>query len=191
MRIQKNHSMKSHHKLLLLLTCTLAGCSSTPSKVDTGPIHARTFSFINPGPKPFPTYADDRQQLNTMIQDTITRTLSLRGVNRVPQGGDITVAYLVITGNNGSVSSVNDYFGYRNDTAELQDKAFKAYTNSKNPNYFEAGTLVIDLIDTKTSKLLKRGHASRPLLRNPPLDTRAARLQEVVDEIFGNLRIEP
>src|SRR5262247_1060975 len=96
------YSMKLHHKLLLLLTCALAGCSSTPTKVDTGPIHARTFSFINPGPKPFPTYADDRQQINTMIQDTITRTLSLRGVNKVPQGGDITVAYLVITGNNGS-----------------------------------------------------------------------------------------
>jgi len=182
--------MKLHQKLLLLLTCTLAACSSTPTKVDSGPIHARTFSFIDPGPKPFPTYADDRQQINTMIQDTISRVLSLRGVSKVPKGGDITVAYLVITGNNGSVSSVNDYFGYRDDRTDLQDKAFKAYTKSKNPNYFEAGTLVIDLIDTKTSKLLKRGYATRPLLRNPPPDTRAARLQEVVDEIFQDLRIE-
>ena len=184
------YSMKLHHKLLLLLVCMLAGCSSTPTKVDTGPIHARTFNFIDPGPKPFPSYADDRQQINTMIQDTISRALSLRGVSKVPRGGDITVAYLVITGNNGSVSSVNDYFGYRDDRTDLQDKAFKAYTNSKNPNYFEAGTLVIDLIDTKTSKLLKRGYATRPLLRNPPADTRAARLQEVVDEIFQDLRIE-
>ena len=124
-----------------------------------------------------------------MIQDAITRTLSMRGVNKVPQGGDITVAYLVITGNNASVSTVNDYFGYRDDTTDLNDKAFKAYTKSNNPNYFEAGTLVIDLIDTRTSKLLKRGYASRPLLRNPSSDTRAARLQEVVDEIFQDLRI--
>src|SRR4029450_678897 len=131
-----NYSTKLHHKLLLLLICTLAGCSSAPTKVDTGPIHARTFSFINPGPKPFPTYADDRQPINTMIQDAITRTLSLRGVNKGAHGGDITVAYLVITGNNASVTSINDYFGYRNDASELQDKAFSAYTKNKNPNYF-------------------------------------------------------
>jgi hypothetical protein len=34
---------------LLLLAAgllTLAGCSSTPSKVDSGPIRARSFSFI-------------------------------------------------------------------------------------------------------------------------------------------------
>jgi len=194
-QFETNHSMKPYHQLLVLLTAgawSFAGCSSTPTNVDTGPIRARTFSFISAGPKPFPTYADDRRAINDMIQNSITQTLSSRGVSKVAQGGDITVAYLIITGNNASVTSINDYFGYRADDAEaLQNKAFNAYTKNNNPNYFEAGTLVIDLIDTKTSKLLKRGYASRPLLRNPPADVRATRLQEVVDEIFAKLQIAP
>jgi len=101
------------------------------------------------------------------------------------------VGYLVIVGNNVATTSINDYFGYGDDAAGLHDKAQAAYTSNKNPNYFEAGTLVIDLIDAKTFKLLKRGYASRPLLRNLPVDARAARLQEVVDEILANLRFKP
>jgi len=180
--------------LFLLLAAgalTLAGCSSTPTKVDTGSIRARTFSFVDPGPKASPAYADNRQAIHGMIQDAITRNLAAKGVSRAGSGGDVTVGYLVIVGNNVATTSINDYFGYGDDAAGLHDKAQAAYTSNKNPNYFEAGTLVIDLIDAKTFKLLKRGYASRPLLRNLPVDARAARLQEVVDEILANLRFKP
>ncbi len=168
---------------------TLAGCSSTPAKVDSGSIHARTFSFVNPGTKPAPDFTDNRQVIHAMIQDAIVKNLATRGVARTAGVGDVTVAYLIIVGNNASTKSINDYFGYGEDATALHDKAQAAYTSSKNPNYFEAGTLVIDIIDSKTFKLLKRGHATRPVLRNLPDDARAARLQEVVDEILRDLRI--
>ena len=71
----------------------------------------------------------------------------------------------------------------------LHNKAQGAYTRSKNPNYFEAGTLVIDIIDSKSFKLLKRNYATRPTLKNLPADAKAARIQEVVDEILGDVRI--
>jgi hypothetical protein len=180
--------------LFLLLAAgamTLAGCSSTPTKVDTGLIRARTFSFIDPGPKASPAYADNRQVIHAMIQDAITKNLATKGVTRVGSGGDVTVGYLVIAGNNATTTSINDYFGYGSDATGLLDKAHDAYTGSKNPNYFEAGTLVIDLTDSKSFKLLKRGYATRPILRDLPADARAARIQEVVDEILRNLRIAP
>ncbi len=181
-------------KLVLLLAAgamALAGCSSTPSKVNTGPIHARTFSFVDPGPKPTPAYADNRQAIHALIQEAITKNLAAKGLTRTASGGDVTVGYLIIAGNNASTTSINDYFGYSSDDTALLDKAQKAYTSNKNPNYFEAGTLVIDVIDSKTFKVLKRGYATRPLLRNLPTDARVARLQEVVDEILSDLRIAP
>ena len=49
-----------------------------------------------------------------------------------------------------STVAVEDYFGYGRDAAALQDKAQDAYSANKNPNYFEAGTLLIDLVDSKT-----------------------------------------
>jgi hypothetical protein len=169
----------------------LAGCSSTPAKVDHGSIRARTFSFVDTGAKTPPTYADNRQIIHPMIQEAITRTLSGRGVTRVASGGDITVGYLVIVGDNAATTSINDYFGYGEDASALHEKAHEAYTKSKNPNYFEAGTLVIDLVDSKSFKLLKRGYATRPVLRNLPNDARAARIQEVVDEILRGVRFGP
>jgi len=154
-------------------------------------IRARTFSFVDPGPKTPPTYADNRQVIHSMIQDAITKDLAAKGVARVASGGDITVGYLLIVGNNASTAAINDYFGYAGDVSALHQKAQDAYTANKNPNYFEAGTLIIDLTDGKTFKLIKRGYASRPILRELPTDARAARIQEVVDEILRDARFTP
>lgn len=180
--------------MLLLLAAgllTLAGCSSTPTKVDTGPIRARSFTFVDRGLKDPPAYADNRQAVHQMIQDAITRNLAAKGVTHTGSDADITVGYLVIVGNDGYTRSINDYYGYGDAAAGLHDKAHAAYTSNKDPKYFEAGTLVIDIIDSKSYKLLKRGHATRPVLRDPPTDARAARLQEVVDEILRDMRIAP
>src|SRR5262245_50676532 len=179
----------SSFPLLAAGALTLAGCSSTPTKVDSGPIHARTFSFVDRGGKPLPAYSDNRQAVHKIIQQAITVNLASQGVAKIEKGGDVTVGYLIIVGNNATTQSISDYFGYGEDASALEDKAHSAYNASKNPNYFEAGTLVIDIIDSKTFKLLKRGYATRPLLRNLPDDAKAARIQEVVDEIFRDLRI--
>ena len=170
---------------------TLAGCSSVPTKVDTGPIRARTFHFVDGGLKPAPAYADNRDAVHAMIQEAIARNLAARGVARLATGGDVTVAYLVILGNNVSTVSINDYFGYQDDAWALHEKAQEAYTGTKNPDSFEAGTLLIDIIDSKGFKVRMRNYATRPIIRNLPDDARAARIQEVVDEILRGVSIGP
>jgi hypothetical protein len=179
-------------KSVLFLACgalALWGCSSTPTRVNTGAIHARTFSFVRRAPGATPNYADNSEAVHAMIQDAITKNLAAKGVSRVEADPDVMVAYLVIVGNNASTAAINDYFGYGRDASGLADKAQDAYNSNKNPNYFEAGTLVIDVVDAKSFKLLKRGLATRQILRNPSADARAARIQEVVDQILGDLRI--
>jgi hypothetical protein len=175
---------------LAVTLLALAGCSSTPTKVDHGPIRARTFSFVTRD-RAVPDYADGRQVVHTMIQNAITKNLGARGLTKTEQGGDVTVAYLLIVGNNAVTTSVNDYFGYGEDAAALQNKAHKAYTGSKNPNYFEAGTLLIDIIDSKTFKLLQRHYVTRPVLRDLNDDARAARIQETVDQILAEVQVQP
>jgi hypothetical protein len=181
-------------RFLLIATAgalLLAGCASTPTKVDTGPIRARTFNFVDGGVKPAPTYADNREAVHAMIQEAITKNLATHGLARVPSGGDVTVAYLVILGNNVSTTSINDYFGYRDDAWALHEKAQEAYTSTKNPNSFEAGTLLVDIIEAKDFKVRMRNYATRPTLKNLPADAKAARIQDVVDEILRDVRIGP
>ncbi|MEK7779884.1 MAG: DUF4136 domain-containing protein [Verrucomicrobiota bacterium] len=174
-----------------LTTLLLAGCSTTPpSTVDTGPIRASSYSFIAGGvTSAAPEFADRRQQVHAMIQDSITQNLSGRGLSKLPQDGDVIVAYLVIVGNNASTEAISTYFGYGRDAAGLQEKAHEAYTSSNNPNRFEAGTLLIDIIEAKTYKLLKRSFVVRPLLRNPTAEVQAHRIQEAVDAALQDLRL--
>lgn len=182
--------MKSFFHLILVAgTLALAGCT-TPTRVDSGPIRAQTFSFIDPGPRQVPAYADTSQRVHAVIQKAISDDLAKRGVTLVPKGGDVTVGYLLITGDNASTTSINEYFGLRDDAVALQDKAHAVYTGQKNPNHFEAGTLVIDIIDSKTYELLRRGHATRSVLPNLSPDARAALVEQAVNEIFRDLRIK-
>jgi len=184
--------MKINPLLLLALVAVVPAASAkAPAKVNKGPIHARTFSFIQVSSTPVPGIVDDRAPVHAMIQKAITKNLAARGITRVNSGGDVTVPYLVITGNNISTRSIRDYFGYSDDVSDLHDRAQKAYTRSKNPNHFEAGTLLIDIVDGKNFKLMKRGHATRSSLRDLSAGAKAARIQEVVDEILRDVRIGP
>jgi hypothetical protein len=174
---------------LAIVALLFAGCSSTSTRVDQGPIKANSFSFINVANRPQPDYADQRAEVNKQIQEAITANLARFNVPHVASGGDITVAYLVIIGNNATTRSINDYFGYDRDASAIGEIAHQKYTQSGNPNYFEAGTIVIDFIDSHSNKLLKRGYASRPLLSNPTTEVRAARIQQAVEEAMQGLSI--
>jgi hypothetical protein len=176
--------------VLAVALIAIAGCK-TATHVDTGPIKAATFSFLHPGPLPEAAFAENRQQVHAFVHEAIASDLAAKGLKQVPAGGDVTVAYLIVTGNNVSTSAINDYFGYSPDAMALADKAHKAYTDNDQRNFFEAGTLLIDIVDSRTHKLLRRNYVTRPLLQNPTAEVRQARIQEAVNEALKGLRVEP
>ena len=167
----------------------IAGCS-TPTHVDKGPIKAATFSFLHPGPLPEAAFTQNRQQIHALVQEAIDTTLTAKGLQRVPSGGDVTIAYLIVVGNNVSTSAINDYFGYSPDAMALVNKAQEAYTENDRRNYFEAGTLLIDIVDARTQKVLLRNYVTRPILQNPTVEARQARIQEAVNEALKGVRVE-
>jgi hypothetical protein len=176
----------------LVFALAIAGCSTAPVLVNKGPVHARTFSFIATAAHPLPQYADNRTAILEAVQAAITTNLAAKGVTKLESGGDVTVAFLVIVGNNVTTTALNDYFGYNEDAAKLMNKVHETDTDTGgNRAYFEAGTLVIDLINPKTQELMWRGSLQRQLLRQLPMDQRLARLQETVDATMKSLVIEP
>jgi hypothetical protein len=172
---------------LLLAPVIIAGCS-TPTHVNKGSIKATTFSFVNPGPLPEYAFREDRKQVNTVVQEAIASDLAAKGISYIERGGDVTVAYLIIVGNNVTTTAINEYFGYGSDALALEDKAQKAYTEGKQRGYFQAGTLLIDIVDSKTSKLLARNYVTRPVLQNPSAETRKANIESAVNEALKNVR---
>lgn len=166
------------------------GCSSTPTEVNGGAIKARSFRFVATRQN-LPAFAEREQQLHSRIQHAITQALATRQVTPAEQDADITVAYMVIVGNGAATTSIDDYFGYGRDGSKLVDKAHSKYISSKNPDYFEAGTLVVDIIDTRTFKLLHRGHVTRAIQANLTPEQREARVQAAVEEIFSKVHFKP
>jgi hypothetical protein len=182
----------NHCSLILTAALALAGCSSVNTHVDSGPIHARTFSFIQNTARQEPGYSEKRTQVHAKVQEAITKNLADKGVSKVSQGGDIVVAYLIIAGNNATTTSLNEYFGYTADATALVEKAHSEQAmKSGDRAYFEAGTLVIDFLDPNTSKVLKRATIQTPILRALPIEEREVRLQGLVDKALSDLRIAP
>ena len=174
---------------LAVAVVMIAGCS-TPTHVDKGPIKATTLSFVNPGPLPEYAFRENRKQVNIIVQEAIASDLATKGVKYVAQGGEVTVAYLIVIGNNVTTSAINEYFGYGADAIALEDKAQKAYTEGKQRGFFEAGTMLIDIVDSRTSKLLARNYVTRPVLQNPSADARKANIEEAVQEALKNVRFK-
>ena len=70
------------------------------------------------------------------------------------------------------------------------DKVHKEQAiKNENRAYFEAGTLVIDILDPQTSKVLKRATVSSPILRNLSPEARQTRIQGFVDQALSDLRV--
>ncbi len=179
------------HSLFITLNLAallIAGCSSTPTKLNSGAISGTTFSFIGGGSQAA-SFADSREAVHGLIQDSITRNLAGKGLSKVATGGDVVVAYLVLIGNGVSTTAINKYFGYGRDADALQEKAHEAYGRSKNPDSFEAGTLLVDFVDGKSFKLLKRTYVTRPILRDPSAEVRAERINEAVTAVLKDVQI--
>src|SRR5262245_60082539 len=104
------------------LSLTVTACSTVTTHIDKGAIKAGSFSFVNQVRPPSPNPDDRSAQGLAMIRQAIANNLSARGVREVPSGGDVTVAFLVIVGNNVSTVALDSYFGYNNDSDALLSK---------------------------------------------------------------------
>jgi len=177
---------------LLALSAILAlvsGCSSVKTEINKGTVSAKTFSFLDTRSRQAPGESDNRKEVHDMIQKAISNNLAVKGVTHVPTGGDVTVAYLVIVGNNVATTSLNTYFGYTDEASALVEQEHKRQTTSGQRGYFEAGTLVIDILDPKTSKVLQRRSIRAQVLRDLTEARRAERVQAIVDQALGNVPI--
>ena len=54
----------------------------------------------------------------------------------------------------------------------------------------EGQEMFIDIIDSRTQKVLWRNHVTRPILRNPSAKLRQARIQEAVNDVLQGVRVE-
>jgi hypothetical protein len=120
----------------------------------------------------YKTFAFDKEgarnpYVNALIVEAIERELTSRGLTKVDTDPDVKVAYLAATVPNLQVQNVPFY--------HVVNPAYSGMVGSSTMNMWDVttGTLVIDLWDRKTDRVVFRGTITDVLQRAPSADLKA------------------
>ena len=99
------------------------------------------------------------------IKDAVNSTLAAKGWTLVPSGGDVEVFAIETTQNQQTLNTFYNGFGGGRRWGGFGDATTTVET-------YKVGTLVIDLFDAKTKKLIWRGSSSDTLSDNADKNTK-------------------
>ena len=144
-----------------VLFCTVAEAQKTSAAHDKNVDFSqyKTFAFDKDGARnPF---------VNALIMQALERELTARGLTKVTANQDLKVAYLAATVPNMQVQNVPFY--------HVVNPAYSGMIGSSTMNMWDVttGTLVIDLWDTKTDRVVFRGTVNEVLQRAASADLQA------------------
>lgn len=168
---------------LAALALAAVSCSSVemPKGTSRGYTSARLVTLAKA-----PTYdpsIPNQASANRMIQKSLAANFRANNFQVGPGSAELIVGYLVLVQNNYSTLALDDYFGYGRDSQEIVDRAQElGVVKNSRPDAFESGTIVVDVIDAKTNKLVYRGHATRDIYRNNSDSARQALINDAVTE---------
>lgn len=167
--------MSMHRMLIILLALALAACASTiPVSRDFDPTadfaHLRTFAWAPDAPPPSKdSVVDSDTLLHQRLHNSITSGLLFKGFRQATDAdspADFWVAYRVVMSRRQDVMLYNNYYGYGYYGAYGWGGFYGAFPMAgpwMGPEAivrdYELRTLVLDILDPKTRKLLWRATA--------------------------------
>jgi len=95
---------------------------------------------------------------NDRITSAVSATLAAKGLTQVPSGGDISIVAIEMTEEHQSLNTFYDNFG--GGWGWRWGGGFGDGEATTTTDTYKVGTLVVDLFDTKTKKLIWRGSES-------------------------------
>ena len=114
------------------------------------------------------------------IKSAVNAQLAAKGWTQVESGGDISIVALEITREQQTLNTFYDGFGGGWGYRRFGGGGFGIATTTEDT--YKVGTLVVDLFDTKTKKLLWRGSSSDTLSNNSNKNIK--NLDKGVDKMF-------
>lgn len=142
-------------------------------------------------PKSVPTFANPDDRANHAIQTALGSAFRSKGFAVDPADADLTVAYLIVLQNNATTKLIDDYFGFGRSSMQIAEIAHdRGVIRNNRADYYQAGTVVIDIIDNKTGKLVYRDFATRDVtndMSDAQLQAHAnSAVQEALAKFFRN-----
>lgn len=93
---------------------------------------------------------------------------------------------MILVRDNFSIAAIDDYFGHgKNVDAVVNQARIKGVLDNPLPDESKAGTIVIDVMDTRTNKLIYRNLPSRDTSDGISNSARAERINQAVTEALA------
>lgn len=125
-------------------------------------------------------------QVHGMIQNSLARQFTSRGMSYGKGNADLAVAYLVIYQEPGMTANFDDYFGYGRSSREISDVAhIRGQLESKRPDFFRQVGIVVDVVDVRTGKLVFRNFAKGDVVQGASSATRSARIDQAIAQALA------
>jgi hypothetical protein len=151
--------MKTHRILSLAGTAVLFAATSMAQHVKTDFDRSADFSK-------YKTYSWEKVETPDAlwverIKSAVDSALAANGLSEVPSGGDMAVVALEMTRNHQTLNTYYDSFGGGWGWRRGGGLGFGDSTTTEDT--YQVGTLVVDMFDSSTKKLLWRGSSSATL----------------------------
>ena len=171
--------MKSKSAMFVLLAMSLLFGSALPAQqVRTD--YDRSANFAQ-----YKTYSWEQVKTRNplyvdRIKSAVDAALAAKGWNRVESGGDVSIVAIGITREEETLNTFYDGFG-----GGWRWRGFGGFGEATTTiDTYRVGTLIVDLFDTKTKKLLWRGSSSDTLSNNS--DKNIKNLDKGIEKLFKN-----
>ncbi|MEH6552137.1 MAG: DUF4136 domain-containing protein [Pseudomonadales bacterium] len=181
--------------LALILTFTV-GCSGLT--VNTDYAQEQDFSSYQSWqwhPDGPPQTADLNRMgsdiFDTRVKRLIDQDLAGKGLTTSDKP-DFYVNYAVITDDRVSINTYNSYGGYGGGWGGYYGRgAYGGGTSHTSVNYYEEGTLIIDIIDARSNLLVWRGSAQGRLDKKTTPEKNETNTQEAILKILADFPPQP
>jgi len=176
---------------ILLLTATFAALAFTscanridmPKGTSKGYTSAR---LVERNPNLPATSDPTERRVHSMIQNSLEKQFTSKGMSYGKSDADLIVAYLVVYQEPGMTAGYPAYFGYGRDDMKIADVAhIRGVVDGKRPDYFRRAGIVVDVIDRETNKHVYRGISQNDVVKGASESTRAARIDAAVREALA------
>ncbi len=142
--------------------------------------------LIQRDPQAQPITDATEQQVHRLVQGSLAKQFSAKGLAYGKADAELAVAYLVIYQEPGMTATYPDFFGYGRNPDEIAGVAHtRGAVDSGRPDFFRQAGIVVDVVDRRTNKLVFRGFAKGDVIKGAAAGTRAARIDAAVAQALA------
>ncbi len=165
---------------MLVVLLALAGCSTFKIRTDydrTADFPAlHTYGWRPAPPDPTGDPRFDNTSIDAAVRAAIDRQLVAKGYTPSSGAADFLVGYQAVIKSKVDVATVDRRYGYRGGVAYGHP--------GLDTRTYDEGTLLVDVIDPRTMKLLWRGSASGVVHPESSIEKREQRVNQAVADIL-------